>query len=234
MSAIPLSPTVRFDPKAERIKTLNTFIAEKHDELSALDADKSDEIAKIEKAADEATAELEKVEALPDPPVYTIAVPNYRTKAAWTEALIENAVVFPSDRELLTAIKSAVEDGWSDFTVPEVQVIIDEIDALPAGETPSTESREKIDEMRDATRGFRAVARLVAARFKWHRLAPYLAAQHFLVDITPPKGGAAPAIKKRCGVVSDETLAEIDEAHIRAIGDKALSLFTPTKDQEKN
>lgn len=222
MLPVSTKDVIPFTPRLDQIETLTALRAK---------ADSQDLAEGFTRLIDALQAE---VEAAPQP-VYRLAVPSHFQRAAFRRDLRAVGATYPGDAELFRALREDLR-AIAPYNLDRLLEVIDEVEASQQGEVDP----DALDGLEDITRIARAAGGRYAAmegdREFWLGVAPIIACRHFLIGwegVPGPNGQPAPFVR-RGNLTSDQTLAALDEAELRAVGFKIMSLMRPSKDQEKN
>ncbi len=186
-------------------------------------------IAAAEAATEAAQSALEALgEAAP---VYLVKPASRRERIDFHAAMLEAGINYQDDGKMRAVLRDAVR-GLADTEADALLAIVDGVDALASsGELVPDAMREQLRDIEEAAiAGWPAYARVIAARTRWHATAPLIAAQRFLVGW---ENVAAP-FRRLGGVVPDETLDQIPDDDVRAIGQAALAAFGVSETERKN
>ncbi|WP_086466103.1 hypothetical protein [Oceanibaculum nanhaiense] len=181
----------------------------------------------LEEGEAELAALKARKEAEPEEPVYLIAAADAFQRAAFPAAMTEHGCRFPAGGEVVRTLRRAVEFCVEPQQQPELADILDEAEVLPEERWPAS-LEVRIGDMTAQLRGhFPDLDALLAARERYTRTAPIVAAQLFL------RGWEGLAIKyeARAGRVTTACLSALPAEHVSAIGRKALELMHQIPEQ---
>ncbi len=160
-------------------------------------------------------------------PVYLIGIPTLAGRANYRRKLKEEGLSYLTDEALLAVLRDGVTIAVEDHQQPEILAIIDEFES--AEEKPE-ELVKKIQDIETQIQPiYPPYAKAVADREYYLSLMPIIAAQCFLQGI---ENGVK--YEARNGLVTESCLESIPENDLIAIGWKAVSVLSPSKEQEKN
>jgi hypothetical protein len=184
---------------------------------------------------DRRIADAEEKRDADQPPVYRLGVASHFQRAAFRRDLRASGATYPGDAELYRALRDDLRDV-APYNLDALLELIDGVEAAAQGDVDP-----------DALRGLETITRLARSaggryaalegdREFWLSIAPIVACRHFLLGWEGVKAadGADAAFERRRNLTTDETLAQLDEAELRAVGFKIMSLMRPSKDLEKN
>ncbi|MCM8738286.1 hypothetical protein M5E06_29600 [Azospirillum sp. A1-3] len=206
------------------------------DQLAALTklreaADKPELIAGFDRLIDQVQAEID---AAPQP-VYRLRVPSHFQRAAFRRDLRAAGATYPGDAELYKALREDLREV-NPYNLDSLLELVDSVEAAAQGDVDP----DALDGLEAITRLARAAGGRYAAmegdREFWLSVAPIVACRHFLLgweEVKAADGTDAPFVRRR-DITTDETLSHLDEAELRTVGFKIMSLMRPSKDQEKN
>ncbi len=189
------------------------------------------DIRRFQRMLEEGEAELAALkarkEAEPEEPVYLIAAADAFQRAAFPAAMTEHGCRWPAGGEVVRALRRAVEFCVEPQQQPELAEILDEAEVLPEERWPAS-LEVQIGDMTAQLRGhFPDLDALLAARERYARTSPIVAAQLFL------RGWEGLGIKyeARGGRVTTACLSALPAEHVSAIGRKALELMRQIPEQ---
>jgi len=172
-----------------------------------------------------------KGEAGDNPPVYAIAVPTLMQRAAFRRDVAAAGARYPGQDEMFVALREGVRAAVEDDAQPALLETLDAAEAAGAGLAEDAELARDMAGIEAAMRRHHPpYAALEAERAYWLSVAPIVAARHFLRGW---EGVAAP-FRRQAGLVPEDLLAELPDAHVEAIGWEAISLMSPSRAQAKN
>jgi hypothetical protein len=175
----------------------------------------------LEEGEAELAALKARKEAEPEEPVYLIAAADAFQRAAFPAAMTEHGCRWPAGGEVVRALRRAVEFCVEPQQQPELAEILDEAEVLPEERWPAA-LEVQIGDMTAQLRGhFPDLDALLAARERYTRTAPIVAAQLFLRGWE----GLAIRYEARAGRVTTACLSALPPEHVAAIGRKALELM---------
>ncbi len=161
-------------------------------------------------------------------PVFRLQVPTLLQRAQWRRALNEHGATYPSDAQLLAALREdlrAINPGNLDQLLEQVDAFEAAVDGEKLKLAPDMLAFETL------CRGIGgAYSQALARRGYWGDLAPLVAAQMFVVGWEH----AGPAFKRGHDGVDHDALAALPDAWLRSVGWKAIGLMTLSGDAEKN
>jgi hypothetical protein len=129
----------------------------------------------------------------------------------------------------------ALRDGVRAVVEEEGQaVLLEKLDAAEAAGSGLAEDAELARDLAEIETAMRRhhppYAALEAERAYWLSVAPIVASRHFLRGWE----GVAARFERRHGLMPEDLLAEIPDAHVEAIGWEAIALMSPSRAQAKN
>jgi hypothetical protein len=238
---LPISrDPVPFCPARERVKGLETMVDDLLARVAASDpeTDQGAQLAKTLQAVEamlaEARATLEGFEASGEnPPTYLVRPALEREKMKFRRELTAAGGRAVTTQALRKALRDGIKALASEevlpallATVDAVELVLDGGDAEPLPDEVLAQYREIEEAVRQSFDPFR---QLVADRDHWAELAPYLAAQFFLVG----RAGEKP-LPRKGGLVPEEVLEALPEEDRKAIGSRALALVYMGEAERKN
>ena len=168
---------------------------------------------------------------------FLIKVPSLRDTMAIEAAVVAEGVRYPTDAELVTALREAVTTHVVDAEHPELLAIIDEYEAaIEEKQQPSEEVLQRINEIDRTLRPHhRPLAEFWAARHHASSAFALVRAEMLLLGI---EGEDAPEVKHRFGRLTEATVEAIEQRYGRgtmvAIGNRTFDLTSPTAAEAKN
>lgn len=222
MLPVSTKDVIQFTPRLDQLATL-TKLREA--------ADTQDQIAGFDRLIEQVQSEID-AEAQP---VYRLRVPSFFQRAAFRRDLRAEGATYPGDADLYKALRKDLHEV-NPYNLDTLLELIDSVEAAAQGEVDP----DALDGLETITRLARAAGGRYAAmegdREFWLSVAPILACRHFLLGwegVKAADGTAAPFVRRR-DITTDETLFHLEEAELRAVGFKIMSLMRPSKDMEKN
>ena len=165
------------------------------------------------------------------PPVYIIAAPTLMQRAAFRRDVAAAGARYPGQDELFRALRDGVRVAVEEEAQPALLESLDAAEAAGAGLAEDAELARDLAAIESAMRRHHPpYAALEAERTYWLSVAPIVAARHFLRGWE----GVAARFERRNGLVPEEVLAGISDAHVEAIGWEAIALMSPSRAQAKN
>lgn len=168
-------------------------------------------------------------------PVFVLAVPTVRERIALDADIVAEGVGFPSQAQLLAALRSGVAEHVVDAEQGPLNDLIDELEAL--GEAPAAgELGDKIEQLQRTLRPVhRPYAELEAERGRFVRLATLNRTERFLLAV---EGEGAPQMERKAGRLTEASIDALAKAYGDAIfailGAQIAALTQPTADQMGN
>lgn len=156
------------------------------------------------------------------PRTYRLAPLTFRQRQAFRADLAREGGIYPSQAQLLDTIRRVVRE-LAPANAAELLEMVDAAEADRLSEDRDLQSRLSTLEARIADQP--AYAALVAARVRYMGMMPLIAAQHALRGWEGPD---LPPFEQRDGRVPEGLLEQLPEAEIRAIGNRAADLLTPS------
>lgn len=162
---------------------------------------------------------------------YLIRVPTRRERIAFDHAVMAAGARISTDADILRALRDGIKALVADEQQAELLAIVDSYEAVPL---PRTDLDPKLrDDIEEISRVVRArYPRFAAAETdaaNYINVASVTAAGMFLVG----RDGERP-FARRGGVVAEEVMEDLPDAHVALIGLKAMELMRPREDAEKN
>lgn len=213
---------IHFSPRLDQIATLTALRAK---------AETPDLEEGFNRLIDAVQAEIDSTPQ----PVYLLAVPSHFQRAAFRRDLRAAGANYPGDAELYRALREDLREV-NPYNLDTLLELIDGVEASAQGDVDP----DALDGLETITRLARAAGGRYAAmegdREFWLAVAPIVACRHFLRGWEGVKAadGSEAAFARRRDLTTDETLVHLDEAELRAVGFKIMSLMRPSKDMEKN
>ena len=162
------------------------------------------------------------------PRTYTLAPLTYRERQAFRADHAREGGVYPTQAQILEALRQAVHYADPD-NAPELLAVIDAAEADPDGENTAIQSALAVIEATlSSDPGYAA---LLAARRRWLGMLPWVAARHALRGW---EGDGLPPFRRDRGAVPAELLDLLPEAEIDAIGMRAVAMMRPDRSAEGN
>lgn len=158
----------------------------------------------------------------PDSPrSYVLAPMTYRERQAFRADHAREGGVYPSQAQVLEALRQAVRTAAPD-NAADLLGVIDAAEADPDGQDSAIQSALAVIEA--TLSDDPGYAALLAARRRWLGMLPWCAARHSLRGWSGP--GLSPFRRER-GAVPADLLDELPEPEIEAIGLRAVALLRP-------
>ena len=164
------------------------------------------------------------------PPIYFLATPTILERAKWRRAVLATGARWHDDDAMVACLKRGIAEALAPAQEAELLDIVDRFASYDEAQTPEDLAIDFEEIERSVQGAYPAYAGLAADRAYWLSVAPILAAQHFL---TGWENVEAP-FAKRAGLLTENCLAMIPEAHVMEVGLKAIGLMSPTGDLAKN
>ena len=164
------------------------------------------------------------------PPVYLIATATILERAKWRRSVLATGARWHDDGAMIACLKRGIGEVVAPAQEAELLDIVDRFASYDEAQTPEDLAIDFEEIERSVQGAYPAYAGLAADRAYWLSVAPILAAQHFL---TGWENVEAP-FAKRAGLLTENCLAMIPEAHVMEVGLKAIGLMSPTGDLAKN
>lgn len=183
-----------------------------------------------------------------DAPVFLLKVPTMRDNIAFTTALLEEGLVYPSDVEYVAVLRAAIAECVSDDEQADLLQIIDEYEAAEEAGREAVRTGQELEPAEDRVDLYRRVdeitttlrphypplARLIAARSNLTQMMPLVRVRMFLAGL---EGEGAPPLGKKFGRLTDATLDRVEGHYgsgtVAAISNRILELTTPTVEEKK-
>lgn len=157
---------------------------------------------------------------------YLIAPLTYRERVAYSSDLTREGGVFPSQAQMLEAMRNAVRELGA-ANVVELVAAIDAAEAEP----DNLAAQSALATIEAACVEVPAYAALLAARERFMGMMPFVAARHALRGW---EGAGMPAFRRERGVVPESLMDEIPDAEVQIVGFAAAKLMRPGPDAAKN
>lgn len=167
-----------------------------------------------------------------DPPtVYLIKVPSRRERIEFECELLAKGIRLDSDRDLFAIARDGIRAIVAPEQVDDLLALIDEVEAIPfPRDDMPKDLADSFDLVcRTLRERYQRFAMVEASRARYLSLAPLHAAAMFLIG----REGEAP-FPRRAGLIPDEALEGISDAHLMLIGYKAMELMRPSERDAKN
>lgn len=162
-------------------------------------------------------------------PTYLIKTPSFLERAAWRREVASAGARYPGDAALFQALKDDLKAVGPE-NLSELLARVDEVATMDREER-TADVMQAITPVIDMVRRLGGdYARLEAERSHWVEIAPYVAAQRFLVGV---EGGEVP-VKPTQGGLDVATLAALPQDHVLACGWRAVDLMTLSRAAAKN
>jgi hypothetical protein len=164
------------------------------------------------------------------PPVYLIETPTILERAKWRRSVLATGARWHDDEAMVVCLKRGIAEVVAPGQEAELQNIVDRFAGCEEGQAPEDLTIDFEEIERTVQGAYPAYAGLAADRAYWLSVAPILAAQHFMrgwENIDAP-------FEQRAGLLTEDCLAMIPEAHVMEIGLKAIELMSPTEGTAKN
>lgn len=165
-------------------------------------------------------------------PVYLIRPPGLRDKIEWRREVAVMGARWHTDETMLAALRAGVSAVIAEDQHAQCFEVLDRVEAArERGEGVDEETIELATRIeREVRRHYPRYCDMEAERAHWLEVAPFVAAQMFLVGWENGPG----KFKGYRGGASESALAAIPEAHVNMIGNRAISLMSPSATERKN
>jgi len=154
------------------------------------------------------------------PRVYTLAPLTYLQRQAYRADLTRMAGTYPSQPQMLAAIRAAVREA-APTNAGELLAVVEAFEATPE----DADCQARLAALEAAVATVPVYAELHAARQRHIAAMPWAAARHALRGW---EGDGLPAFRQVRGAVPDELLEMLPEDEVIAAGWRALDMMQPS------
>lgn len=162
------------------------------------------------------------------PRTYVLGPMTYRERQAFRADHAREGGVYPSQAQILEALRQAVRNAGPS-NADQVLEVIDAAEADPEGENAAVQSAlAAIEAAMASAPGYAA---LLAARRLWLGMLPWCAARYSLRGWSGPD---LPPFARVRGAVPADLMDQLPEDDVAAIGDRAIVMLRPDRDAVGN
>lgn len=155
------------------------------------------------------------------PHVYTLAPLTYLQRQAYRADLTRMAGTYPSQAQMLAAIRAAVRE-MAPANAAELLAVVDAFEATPE----DADCQARLAALEAAVATVPVYAELHAARQRHIAAMPWAAARHALRGW---EGEGLPPFRQSRGAVPDDVLDALPEEEVIAAGWRAVDLMQPSE-----
>ena len=165
-------------------------------------------------------------------PVYRLAVPTVRDRAAVLREITEEGLVFVDDARLHALVREGIGAIVEDSQRAELLKVVDDFEAAGrGGGEPGADIRDEYAQLeRFMLDNYQPYRKATAQRFEFLSVAPYVLAGRFLRGWE----GVAPEFTRVAGRVPEDRLERLPGGHLLEIMGKIYTLMTPDGATRKN
>ena len=157
---------------------------------------------------------------------FSIAALTFRERQAYRADLSRDAGIYPSNPQLLAALREAVHE-ISPGNADELIAAIDAAEAAPE----DAAAMARLVAIESACAAVPVYSALVSARTYYMGMMPFIAARHALRGW---EGPGLPEFQRARGVVPEALIEHVSEADITACGWRAVTMMAPNTSAEGN
>ncbi|MGG5823523.1 hypothetical protein [Falsiroseomonas sp. HW251] len=157
---------------------------------------------------------------------YLVAPLTYRERQAFRADLAREGGIYPSQAQMLDALRAAVREA-SPGNADELLAVIDGSEATP----DDAAVQVQLGTIEAACATVPIYAGLLAARQRYLGTLPWVAARHALRGW---EGTGLPPFRRARGLVPDDLLEVLPQDEVEAVGWRASTLMQPGRDAAGN